>query len=189
MKNEKIILLITIVILIGSGAAIYAVKSSADTSNPPQQTQMNLQAPLQNIDLANQAKQMESMLESDPENLNLLISLGNSFYDLSDADKSIEYYERALKIQPKNAMVLVDCGAMYREKGDPDKAIELFRRAINVDQNLPQAYFNLGAVLRMEKDNPKEAAAVWKRYLEIVPNPSPEVKKLLEEEIAKAENM
>jgi len=189
MKNEKLILVITIVILIGSGIGVYIIKSSPESTNPPQQAQMNVQAPMQNIELSNQAKQLESMLESDPENLNLLINLGNVYYDMSNSEKSIIYYERALKIQPDNPMVMVDCGAMYREFGNPDKAIEMFRGAMKVNPELPQAYFNLGAVLRMEKNSPKEAAAIWKKYLELVPNPGPEVKRLLEEEIAKAENM
>ncbi len=128
-------------------------------------------------------QQLEALLADDPDNLDILVSLGNAYYDINEPQKSIEYYERALAIKPDAPHVIVDCGAMYRQLGQADKAIELFRKAIEIDPQLPQAYFNLGAVLRMEQDAAVGGALAWKKYLELDPNPDPQIKNLLEEEI------
>jgi cytochrome c-type biogenesis protein CcmH/NrfG len=128
---------------------------------------------------------LKSQLKNNPDDFELLASLGNAHYDIGDPVSAIDYYERALKIRPNNPGIIVDLGAMYRQNDNPDKAVELFRKAIELDPQLPQAYFNLGMVLRMEKQDNKGAAAAWKKYLELDPNS--QAREFLESEIARAE--
>jgi len=128
---------------------------------------------------------LESRLKGAPNDLEILIGLGNSYYDMANPPMAIQYYERALKIMPNNPGVIVDLGAMYRQNSEPDKAIDMFRKAIELDPQLPQAYFNLGMVLRMEKNDVKGAAQAWEKYLKLDPNS--QAKEFLQGEIAKAE--
>ncbi len=184
MKKDQLILIFAITIIALSGGVIFVMKSSPTngqpTSSGPDKAQQGAMM------VQRQIAQLESQLAVDPENFDLLVSLGNIYYDSNQPAGAVEYYERALKIKPDTPTVLVDCGAMYRSLGDADKAIEMFEKAIRIDSGLAQAYFNLGAVLRIEKQDQKGAAKAWKRYLELVPDADPEIKKLLEDEITNA---
>ncbi len=181
MKKDYLILIVFLAITLVSGAVIFMIKASQpEISSQPQ----NIAEP--DTDMDSRINHLETLLMDDPDNFDILVSLGNAYYDISEPQKSIEYYERALAIKPDAPHVLVDCGAMYRQLGQTDKAIELFSRAIDIDPQLPQAYFNMGAVLRMERGDSVGAALAWKKYLELDPNPDTQIKKLLEDEIKAA---
>ncbi len=181
MKKDHLILILFLVITMISGAVIFMIKASQPEISSRQQSIAET-----DTDTERQINHLETLLADDPDNLDILVSLGNAYYDINEPQKSIEYYERALAIKPDAPHLLVDCGAMYRQLGQADKAIELFRKAIEIDPQLPQAYFNLGAVLRMEQDDAVGAALAWRKYLELDPNPDPQIKSLLENEIKAA---
>ncbi len=181
MKKDYLILMVFLAIILISGGLIFMIKAPGPEFISQQQSVEDPGA-----DLQNQIDHLETLLADDPDNVDILVSLGNVYYDINEPQSSIEYYERALAIKPDDPHVLVDCGAMYRQLGQADKAIELFRRAIEIDPQLPQAYFNLGAVLRMEQDDAVGAALAWQKYLELDPNPDPQIKSLLENEIKAA---
>ena len=181
MKKDHLILILFLVITMISGAVIFMIKAPQPEISSQQQSIAET-----NTDTERRINHLETLLADDPDNLDILVNLGNAYYDINEPQKSIEYYERALAIEPDAPHLLVDCGAMYRQLGQADKAIELFRKAIEIDPQLPQAYFNLGAVLRMEKGDAMGAALAWKKYLELDPNPDPQIKNLLENEIEAA---
>jgi tetratricopeptide (TPR) repeat protein len=136
--------------------------------------------------LLNQISELKKQLEADPGNFDLLVKLGNNYYDLNNPAESISYYKRALEIRPDSPMVIVDCGAMYRELGEVDKAIEMFTRATKLAPDLPQAFFNLGAILLGEKKDPRAAAEIWQTFLTKNPGIEPELKSFFEQKIAQA---
>lgn len=184
MKKDQLILVLFLAIIIISGGVIFIITSPrADLSTRPEgfTGKIDFQAELR-TKIAN----LESRFAGDPGNLDILIDLGNAYYDIADHAKSVEYYEKALVIKPDNPPVLVDCGSMYRELRQPQKAVELFNKAIEVNPNFPQAYFNLGTVLRMEMEDAAGAAKAWKKYLELEPNVDPQIKNLLLGEIEAA---
>ena len=184
MKKEHHILVIFLAIVIISAGVVYVMKTpQAEISAQTQglSNTANVQSELQA-----RIATLEAMVAEDPNNLNILIDLGNSYYDVGDPAKSIEYYEKSLEIKPDNPPILVDCGTMYRESGQPLKALELFNKAIEVNPNFPQAYFNKGTVLRMELGDQEGAARAWKKYLQIDQNVDPQIKNLLIGEIEAA---
>jgi tetratricopeptide (TPR) repeat protein len=181
VKKDYLILILFLAITVISGGMIWMLKSPQPEPAVPMQNTRD-----DNAALKASIRQLEAGLAAEPENLDLLVKLGNAYYDIDEPRKSIEYYERALGLRPDMPLVLADCGVMYREIDQPDKAIELFRKAIEIDPDLPQAYFNLGAVLRMEKNDPKGAAAAWQKFLELTPNPDPRIKEFLMSEIESA---
>lgn len=181
MKKDHLILIALLTLMAVSGAVIWVLKSPQ-----PGSANRTQDAPEASDEMRISVRRWETSLAIDPNNLDLLVKLGNAYYDLNEPQKSIEYYERALTIKPDLPFVLVDCGAMYRQTGQPDKAIELFEKAIDLDPGLAQAYFNLGAVLRIERDDARGAARAWQKYLELVPDPDPQIKDLLMSEIEEA---
>lgn len=181
MKKDYLILILFLAVTLVLGGMIWILKSPQPGPAVPMQNTGD-----DNAALRSSIRQLEAGLAAEPDNLELLVNLGNAYFDIDEPRKSIEYYERALELNPDMPLVLADCGVMYRKIDQPDKAIELFRKAIEMDPDLPQAYFNLGAVLRMEKDDPLGAAVAWQKYLELTPNPDPRIKEFLVSEIESA---
>jgi cytochrome c-type biogenesis protein CcmH/NrfG len=190
VKKDYQILAIFLGIIVISGAIIFFgfrnTKPSSDphAGMPPQESQMP-PAP-DSTQMLEQIRVLEGQLKSDPNNYEALVELGNTYYDMNNSGKAIDYYEKAQKINPNDAPVMVDLGAMYRQAGDFDKALELFNKAIQIDPKLPQAYFNLGMVLRMEKHDAAGAAKAWRKYLELDPNS--QARQFLEEQIKIADD-
>ena len=181
MKKDHLILVIFLAIVVLSSGVVYVMKAS-QTDLPPQAQGAPEAANFQ-PELKARVATLEARIAEEPNNANILIDLGNTYYDMGDPAKSVEYYEKSLVLNPGNPPVLVDCGAMYRELGQPEKALELFNRAIELSPNFPQAYFNKGTVLRMEFGDRAGAATAWKKYLELEPNIDPQMKSLLTSEI------
>jgi cytochrome c-type biogenesis protein CcmH/NrfG len=184
MKKDKWYLIISLAIVILSGAIIYNIQSRQPLPHnhppvPDSQSQMSAA-------LVNQISQLKKQLETDPGNFGILVNLGNNYYDLNNPAESVKYYEMALRIRPDVPEVLVDCGAMYRQLGDIDKALAMFTRATQLAPDLPQAFYNLGAVLYSEKDDPAAAVEVWQGFLDNNPGIQSEMKDFFQEKINQA---
>ncbi len=60
--------------------------------------------------LAKSAEPLLAQLKANPNNAEVLVQLGNLYYDGQSFPQAIDYYEKALKIQPNNADVRTDLG-------------------------------------------------------------------------------
>lgn len=119
--------------------------------------------------LAGMVAELEKKAADNPDSAPDWINLGNIYFDAMQPAKAIAAYERALRLAPKNADVLTDLGIMYRETGQFEKAIEAFRRALELNPQHENAMFNQGVVLSVDLKRNAEAAAIWKRLLEMNP--------------------
>ncbi len=111
----------------------------------------------------------KAALDEDPENLQTIIKIANLNYDLNQSDSAIVYYEKALEIEPDQADILTDCAVMHFREGNSEKALEYLEKAINLEPNLGQAWFNKGFILMAGMNEPVEAIAAWRKFIEIEP--------------------
>jgi tetratricopeptide (TPR) repeat protein len=185
MKKDYLILVVFLGLTIISGAVIFAVQDTNSKSAVPGLQSLQMTG-VDSTEIKGEIAKSESRLKSNPDDYEALVNLGNSYYDLDNPSKAIEYYERSLKIKPENPAVLVDLGAMYRKIGNPDKAFDLFSKAIAINPSLPQAYFNLGMIYHTEKNDPASAVKAWRKYLEYETNP--ESRKFVESLLKNAES-
>lgn len=131
-----------------------------------------------------QARMMEAALKKDPKNVNILVQLGNLYYDWGQDDVSREgeaaqptdkwdravgYYQQALAIDPSNVNVRVDMANMMRYTGKPDEAIAEYRKAIKQDPQHLQARVNLILILGQMKQDYKGALSEYRDLLKAIP--------------------
>lgn len=109
-------------------------------------------------------------LKSDPNSVDLLVNIGNSYYDAQQYPTAIEYYQRILKLQPANTDVRTDMATAYWNTGNADTAITEFRKALSYEPNKANALFNLGIVLWQGKTDANAALATWQKLLDTNPN-------------------
>ena len=156
-----------------------AATATQQKDNPHQQGAGDMQAVL--------AKAAEPLLEAvntNPNDYDALVKLGNVFYDAQQFPSAIQYYERALAIHPDNADVRTDMGTAYWYTGNADKAVEAMETSLKYRPGHPQTLFNLGWVRWQGKANPKGAVAAWEQLLKV--NPDYPQKEQVQQYIAKA---
>ncbi|UCG37910.1 MAG: tetratricopeptide repeat protein, partial [bacterium] len=116
-----------------------------------------------------QIGELKRRLASNPNDVGLLVQLGNTYFDSNMYPESIEAYEKALALRPGNPNVLTDLGVMYRRNGRSDEAVKRFRMAMEADPNHPQSRMNLGIVLFYDLKDPVGARAALQDLLRVAP--------------------
>lgn len=112
--------------------------------------------------------QLEEALRADPQNLEILISLGNNYYDIGKFEQAVKYYSKALEIDPKNVDVRVDMGSSYYSLKQYDKALEAFKMATEINPDHVNAWYNMGVVYKAKGDVAGTRLA-WERFLALKP--------------------
>lgn len=115
------------------------------------------------------APQLEK-LKSDPNNPDLLASIGNTYYDVQIYPTAIDYYQHALNARPEDVSIRTDMATAYWYTGNVDGAIAEFNKALTYDPNKANTLFNLGIVKWRGKMDIDGAVAAWQKLLETNPN-------------------
>ncbi len=173
MQRDKAFLLIIVAFLAGfiigavSGIKFYgAQKGGGSSSNVSEEAPASPQV---KANAMQEIGQLEEALKRDPENLQILISLGNAYFDTNQERKAIDVYARVLKIDPRNADVRTDMGIMYRNIKDYDSAVKEFRQAAAENPGHVNSRFNLAIVLQNDKKDLPGAIAAWQDFLRVAP--------------------
>lgn len=172
-KAYSVILVVAVVSVFG----VYAVKTALRPvrQEPVQSpTTMDAQAPdsaAENMmtSVRAQIEHLQELEKKDPENVEVLVALGNIYYDAGMAQKAIEYYDRVLEKRHDDVNVLVDKATMLRELKRPREAVELLQRVVKLEPKHEQAWFNLGVMYSADLGDTASAVAAWKTFLEASP--------------------
>jgi cytochrome c-type biogenesis protein CcmH/NrfG len=114
-------------------------------------------------------RSMQEEAQAHPENYELRVILGNTYYDMSRFDSAIRWYEEALALNSENPNVTTDLGTAYFYTDRPDRAIELFHQSLKLEKDHPQTLQNLGWV-QFTSDRTEEAIWAWERLVALHPN-------------------
>jgi len=128
-----------------------------------------------------------SQLQTDPENFDLLVNLGNTYFDWAaqvqqaaqtDAanagvDQPLwvaakDAYGRAVAIDATNPPVTVDYAIVLFYTGETAKAIEMASAIAKSNPEFAMAWYNLG-IFHKALGETEEAIAGFERYLELDP--------------------
>ena len=136
-------------------------------------------------DFPQEAEMMQAALKNDPKNVNILIQLGNLYYDWGQdevnregnsaqpSDKwsqGINCYEQALEIDPGNVNVRTDMATLMRDTGQVDQAITEYRTVLKLDPQHPQARINLILTLGESRHDYKAALSEYDKLIKNVPD-------------------
>jgi tetratricopeptide (TPR) repeat protein len=145
--------------------------AEAASATPPATSAAQVVTPSQLKEMANtHAAPLLDQLKSNPQNPDLLASIGNVYYDAQQYPIAVEYYTRTLKLKPSDAAVRTDMATAYWYMGNADSAIAEFNQALVYEPNNPNTLFNLGIVKWKGKMDASGASDAWKRLLAANPN-------------------
>jgi cytochrome c-type biogenesis protein CcmH/NrfG len=155
-----------VIMLVASPSGGPGAGSSAPAPVTPGQAP---QAGPDKLKLSREIAQLEDILRKDPANYDGLVSLGNDYFDLGEAQKSIDAYRKALAIRGNDPNVWTDMGVMYRQTRDFKSAADAFRKAIALDPRHTTSRFNLGVVMVHDLNDPKAGIEAWEGFLSVEP--------------------
>ncbi|HWQ03487.1 MAG TPA: tetratricopeptide repeat protein [Candidatus Nitrosotenuis sp.] len=108
-------------------------------------------------------------LRADPKNADLLIQLGNLYYDHHVFPEAISYYSRALELRPKDVNVRTDMATAYWYSGDAKTALAEYDKSLQVDPNHAPTLMNIGIVRWNGLNDAAGAIAAWEKLLRVAP--------------------
>jgi cytochrome c-type biogenesis protein CcmH/NrfG len=116
---------------------------------------------------ANQEKidQLNNVLAANPNDFNALVSLGDIYYDMKNADKAIEYFLKAEQLKPDDTHVLDDLGFLYSSRGNNIQAIAKFKAAYNSDPSHLASLYSIARIYMLEKQTVPKAVELLKEIL------------------------
>ncbi len=169
------------------GVAVgYLVRGSSSPAVPPVEAAMpgagspGEKAPLHSAEAVKPlAAPLLAVLQSDPKNADILVQLGNLYYDHHVYSEAIEYYRRALELRPKDANVRTDLGTAYWYSGFPDKAVAEYEEALAAQPAYSPTLLNLGIVRLEGFKDAAGAVAAWEELLRTNPE-HPEKQRVLD---------
>ena len=146
-----------------------AMNPAPAADSAPATAQMPSPAEMQKM-ADTQAAPLIEKLKTDPNNSELLASIGNLYYDAQTFPTAIDYYQRALKIKPSDTGIRTDMATAYWYLGNADSAIAEFQKSLSYEPNKPNTLFNLGIVQWQGKMDIDKAVATWQKLLDTNPN-------------------
>lgn len=89
-------------------------------------------------------KEYQKGLEIEPNDINLINSLGVCFGIMGKLDKAKLEFKKAMRINPNELMVIYNIGLLYQIEGDVDKAIIYLRKAHGINPSAFEVELLLG---------------------------------------------
>lgn len=112
---------------------------------------------------------LKDRLNKDSQDIEAAVTLGNLYYDDSNAAQSILYYRHALDLDPALSGVRTDLATMYWRNDNVSLAEQAFREAIRREPGFGHAYLNLGLLLQHAKQDLMAARAIWQDLINNYP--------------------
>jgi len=94
---------------------------------------------------------MKKARESNPEDLNLLLTEANVYYKMGDTNKYKELIQIASEKDPNNAELSYNLGVISAEAGNVEAAKGYYTKAMEIDPNYVNAFMNMAALVLDEE--------------------------------------
>ena len=103
-------------------------------------------------DNENAMKAVKEARETDPKDLNLILTEANLYIQLKENDRFEALMNEAIEQDPNNATLYFNLGVISAQRGDKEKANGYYRKAIEIDPSFESGYLNL-VTLILEGEN------------------------------------
>ncbi len=103
-------------------------------------------------DVDGAAREFETAILLDPENVNVRNSLGICHGMKGEHDKALEEFQKAMQIDPDDVMAPYNAGLIFMMKKEREQALDFFLKAYNLDDTRFEVALQLGRFYLEDKD-------------------------------------
>jgi tetratricopeptide (TPR) repeat protein len=129
-------------------------------------------------------KEYLERVKKNPDDVEALVGLGNSFLMMRAYDRALEPLEKARKLKPEDTTVLKSVGIAYFNKEEYAKASEAYEAILKIDPEDTLALFNLGVINKHYFKKPEIAQTYFEKVLALEKQDA-EMLKLARQELGK----
>lgn len=133
-----------------------------------------------------QAAPLLAKLQGDPNNAELLVSIGRVYESAHQFQDAAGYYEKSLSLKPRNVVIRNEMASCLYYSGDVDGALKQLDQSLKDDPKNANSLFNLGMIRWQGKNDSQGAVATWQRLLKLNPNLESDKKAQVQKLIADA---
>ncbi len=96
-----------------------------------------------------------------PENLDLILLLGDNYGSLKQYDSSFIWFNKAYQLGARSAYLSHWMGFFYDEKGETSRAIEFYKDALRQDSSRAQIYDRLAEIIPEQAEWYRQKSRQW----------------------------
>ena len=141
-------------------------------------------APVMGGGAMSKVREFMARVEANPEDVEALTGLGNSFLMMRAWDRALEPLTKANRLQPENTVVLKAIGIAQFNKQQFEKAAESYESILKIDGNDTLSLFNLGVIYKHYFKKSDVAKTYFEKVLALEKDDT-EMLKLAKEELEK----
>ena len=86
-------------------------------------------------------KECKKWMEYHPEDIEALLYLASSLYEMKEITESLKVYTNVLSMNENHTSALVNAAVILNNLGDYDKAVELSKKAMILDSSMTEVLF------------------------------------------------
>ena len=121
------------------------------------------------MEVMKKIQDLKEQYKENPENYDVLVKLGNSYFDIGRFGKAVQFYRKAVALQKNSAEVLIDLGVAYFNTSKTDSALFFVKEALKVRHDHPQGLYNLG-IIYYNSNQQDKAIETWQRLIDHHPD-------------------
>ncbi|MFA5822176.1 MAG: tetratricopeptide repeat protein [Thermodesulfovibrionales bacterium] len=108
------------------------------------------------------------ILQSEPENADVLHFLGILLFQKKDNDSALAMIKKAIQINPGNANAYYNLAGILQDIGELDEALTYYQKVIEINPDVADTYNSIGAVLQ-KKGQLDDAITHFRKALQMNP--------------------
>jgi tetratricopeptide (TPR) repeat protein len=112
--------------------------------------------------------ELKQALKLDPNNINILNSLGVCYGVSGDTEKALAAFKKVIQIDPNEIMAYYNAGYVYGLKHQPADALKYYQQAEAIDQNVFEVTFQIGK-LYLDQADSSTAKTYFEKALTLQP--------------------
>lgn len=172
------------------GSAKPAVLNSTATAKSQVEMNSGALAPMPTLDQMKhmadkQAAPLLTKLAADPNDVALLVQIGNIYKASHQFKQAADYYGKALSVDARNVAVRTEMASCLYYSGDVNGALDQLHQSLEYDPKDADSLFNLGMIRWKGNNDAAGAIAAWQQLLRT--NPNLDRKAIVEKMIAEAQ--
>lgn len=145
-------------------ARIQQEATVSEPAPPAQESSSALPSDHPPPEVLEQLARLQEHARDHPEDTEVRIRLGNSYYDMKRWDAAAAWYTEALELDPGNVSVRTDLGTAQLYQGQMEAAIASYEKSLSLDPNHPQTLQNLG-IAHLVAGEFEAAIRIWQKFL------------------------
>ena len=135
-------------------------------------------------DVAAAVQSLEKQVQENPENFQILLSLGHAYLGNRNYRKAAETFARAVKVNPGSAEAHTDLGVALGNGGQVEEALKQLKKVTAEFPDYADGWLQLGSIYRFRLKQNRQALECFQKFLlldgksEIAPQVRNEIKQI-----------